>query len=786
MSRDIAIVGASCVTSLGLDRERSWSGILAGRSGIGPFTAMESAPIPGKGGGQAPDLPENTDSSGSREIRYLRWAIRAAWREAFGHASCPVAPARCALVAGTTLHGMRSGGRYLRTGDPRHLASFLSGAVIREAIDGIPIGGLCISPCSACASGLTAVAIACQLLDARLADLVLACGYDPVSEYAYGGFNALRLVSSRSHAPFSRDRDGMKLAEGYGAVVLLRRDDAHRLGTRVLSRVTGIGGSSDAYHLSEPQPEGSGAARAMRSALDDAGIHPSDVGFLSAHATGTPDNDAAEYRAMRSVFGEALPGLPVTAFKSHLGHALGGAGAVELVLSLMALRERRVPPVAGDFDHPIEFEGLNLVTRSARPLDRPVALCSSFGFGGANACVVLDGRDPDLLPAVPRPAADLREEAAWITGVGVILPSAPDHAFFISRIEDPEREPITGDEGEVPESMLAPLLRSRRVRRMSAYVKLTLAATARAYRDAGLDRSETTSEAAGSVLGTTHGSASFCHAYYEQIVREGVASANPLLFAEGVPNAASAHVSMMLGLRGPCQTLIGSRTAGLDAITLALARISAGESFVIVSAADEYSSVTNRPYAACGLYAGARSGSPWSDARGFATGAAAVTLVLERAATARRRGARCLGVVEASASAVFRRSHGSEPVYGAVDAIRRIGAPRFWVTSANNTWIDVLEAASIAEACRAESVAQPAVVTAIYGHHAESFSAAPLAGLASVLLSGHLPRLLGPAKLPAGLLASRGTERPTVFGILATDYAGHLTALRIRIGGDSV
>ncbi len=788
MTRDIVVTGAACVTCLGLDRASTWSAVREGRCGIGPLTALESCASPLPDGGQAPDPPPGPAPAATREVRYLRRAIGDAWREAFGVSGPTPPPDRCGLVFGTTLHGMRSGGAHLRSGDPEVLASFLAGAVLRRAVAGLPAAGFAASPCSACASGLTAVADACHLLAVGQADVAIAGGYDPISEYAYGGFSALRLVSSAPTAPFARDREGLKIAEGYGVLVLEREQDARRRGARTLARILGLGGSSDLHHLSEPHPEGEGAARAMRAALHDAGCDPGDMAFVAAHATGTPGNDAAEYRALRSVFGEALPRIPVTAFKSHLGHALGGAGAVELVLALTALHEQVVPPVAHLTRDRLEFPDLDVVTATPRAIRSDKAICSSFGFGGSNACVVIGTPDaPGTVPAAacapetPRPP----REPVWITGLGVVAPGGVGNDAFVRRLADTASTRIVRDDPIIPGTALTDLIRSRRVRRMSDYVKLTLAASTLACRNAGIEPRSKATDRGCAVLGTSQGSAAYAHDCYVQIVAEGPAGANPMLFAEGVPNAASAHLGMMLGLKGPCQTLIGSRTAGLDALSLAVARLAGDpDGVVFVGAAEEYTPVTNRPYAAWGLYASPSAAPPFADARGFATGAAAVTLVLERAASAQRRGARCLGIVESSASIGFDVPLNASSIRRAVGVLDRIGLPAHLLASANATWIDRFEGAVVRAAYR-RARRDPPVLAAWYGRLPESFSAGPLVGLAAVLLEGSLPVLPAGSALPAGLVAPRGDERPESFGVLATDYAGQFSAVRVGRGAPS-
>lgn len=624
MASDASIVitalGLAC--SLGTSPEEAFEAIVAGRCGIGGMSALEQAPAPDKGGGQAKDLPEIEPASAIREVRYLRHVIAQAMASA-GPPRCD--PRRISAIMGTTLHGMRAAGRWMRSGDLAELLMFPAGAVLEQALRGSGIGGERLSTCSACSSGLGAIAMGVTLLRAGAADMVIAGGYDTVSEYVYAGFDSLRLVAEGPPRPFGAARDGMKTAEGYGVVVLEREPDAALRGARVRGYVAGFGESADAHHLTQPHPEGKGARAAIDQALGRAGLGPRAIGLVSAHATATPGNDSSEYAALRGVFGNVLSMTPVVAFKGHLGHTLGGAGAVELVLAVLA-RERGVVPstLNGSPTDPAFTElRLNHGRPAAAQIDATLNL--SLGFGGANTCVVVTSARPSV--SIP-----LRDEAV-ITGVGIVFPGAIGNERFVEALRG-GKDSLAGGTGRVGEDAIAHLLNSRRVRRMSEYVKLTLAASTVACAHAGIEDAAAFAENACVLLGTMHGSSNFCEEYYSQIVREGIAGANPVLFAEGVPNAAAAQLSLMLGVRGGCQTIIGNRTAGLDALRLATLRIREGVWIrAFVGAAEELCETVNRATAQCRE----------QDLGGFTSGAVMLTVESRRAAEA--RGARVFATV---------------------------------------------------------------------------------------------------------------------------------------------
>ncbi|MDB5303682.1 MAG: hypothetical protein JWM97_1231, partial [Phycisphaerales bacterium] len=490
----ILITGVGLVTPLGLTCESTWQAVRAGQCGLGPLSAIEQPLPPGSTGGQAPDLPKAGDSTASREVRYLRHAIDEALADAGGGKTLPYVPERCGVMLGTTLHGMRAGGRFFRSGDNAALAGFLAGATSRDAAAGLPFTGFSATACSACSSSLGSIALAISLLRSGRLDCVIAGGYDTISEYVYAGFNSLRLVAPGPLLPFTRDRKGMKLAEGYGIVVLERAQDAARRGARGLATILGYGESADAHHLTQPHPEGEGAARAMRAALENANVTAAQIDLIAAHATGTPDNDAGEFAALSRVFGGDLPRVPVVAFKSHLGHTLGGAGAVELILSALCLRDQIVPACANVHPEDIEFPGLRVATGTAQPAHIRATLNTSLGFGGANTCVVLGppvrvvqppqavsrhlcgtaalGCDPPQADKTKTQPGAAVPHDVFITGIGVVLPGMVGNDAFAAALTSADVRRVTQDTGPIPESDIIALLNARRVRRMSEYVKL--------------------------------------------------------------------------------------------------------------------------------------------------------------------------------------------------------------------------------------------------------------------------------------------------------------------------
>jgi len=809
VSKRIVITGAGLVTCLGRTCAETWSGVLEKRRAFNSMPALEQ-PIPaGQTGGQAVDLPADFMPGAVREVRYLRWAIDDALRHS-RISPASLTPARTGVILGTTLHGIRQGGAYLRSGDHRPLRHFLGGSILADVLEGLPISGPALTTCSACSSGLASIAMGMTLLRAGLLDVVIAGGYDPVSEYVYAGFNSLRLVASGDLRPFCKGRDGMKLAEGYSIVVLERADDAHARHAEPLAELLGYGESSDAHHLTQPHPEGEGAARAANAALTMARVSNNldarAIGLCSAHATATPNNDAAEFAAMQRVLGDHLSTTGVVAFKSHVGHTLGAAGATELILSITAMREQRIPPTAAVTPDALEFP-VRVECGAAREAAIAATMNMSLGFGGANTCMIASLGPPPLgtPPLRGGSSSDPRTQQPYlrpvlITGVGVVAPGVIGNDALSARLalnEEAAAErrgthetqiPLTADPGHLTDEALAHLLNARRVRRMSEYEKITLAATAEAFRDASITDTPAFGETASAILGSMLGSTSFSESYYRQIVNEGIAAANPMLFAEGVPNAAAAQLSMVFGVKGGCQTVIGTRTSGLEALWLAAVRIATGEwERAIVSAGEEHHTLANEIWRQWGYKAGPGFVGSARAERGFFTASGAAAIILESEPSALARNVTPRATIDARAGGAACARTVAAMTTACERLVSSLGSIEALITSSCGTWLDRVEHAAIERAARRpppspESHTRPCLsgrrrfahVGSIEGYLPELLSAGPLAALAGVLLTRHAPpRLFGGVTGPAPVRS---------FGLLATDFAGAAAAVRVAIG----
>jgi 3-oxoacyl-[acyl-carrier-protein] synthase II len=248
---------------------------------------------------------------------------------------------------------------------------------------------------TACASGTNAIGEAFRTLQRGDADIIISGGTEaPITMLSLAGFSSMKALSSRNDEPslasrpFDRERDGFVMGEGAGILVMESLDSALKRNAKIYGEVVGYGSTADAYHLTQPSPEGEGASRAMEAAISDAGISPSDVDYINAHGTSTPLNDKFETMAIKNTFGEHAYKLAVSSTKSMTGHLLGAAGAVEIVATLLSVYNDEIPPTI-NYENPDPECDLDYVPNRAVKRTVNIALSNSMGFGGHNACIIV-------------------------------------------------------------------------------------------------------------------------------------------------------------------------------------------------------------------------------------------------------------------------------------------------------------------------------------------------------------------------------------------------------------
>jgi 3-oxoacyl-[acyl-carrier-protein] synthase II len=414
--RRVVVTGIGMVSALGNDAETSWRRLIAGESGAATITQFDHDGYPVHFACELKDFEPTdwTDHKSARRMDRFAQMILAAARQAEADSALDIAadPLRIGTSVATGIGGLRSFQDcydVLLHRGPDRISPFSIPCIIPNMGAGwvsIELGtkGPLMSQCTACAASNMAIGDAYDEIRLGRVDAMVAGGSEaPITRVGIAGFDAMRALSRRNDdpagasRPFDAGRDGLVMGEAAGAVVLEELGRAKARGATIYAELIGYGMSADAAHMTEPDPTGQSPARAMVAAIASAGIDPSEVGYVNAHATSTPLGDSAETKVIKVALGEENAyGTPISSTKGATGHCFGAAGAIEAIFTILALRDRVAPPTI-NLEQPDPDCDLDYVPNVARPLPGlEIAVSNSFGFGGHNATIVLRRGEPDL------------------------------------------------------------------------------------------------------------------------------------------------------------------------------------------------------------------------------------------------------------------------------------------------------------------------------------------------------------------------------------------------------
>ncbi len=408
-NRRVVITGMGVITPIGNDLETFWRNALNGVSGVRPITNFDTTAFDCRIGADVRDFEPKQYFNNPKDVRRAdRFAhlSMAAAKMAMSDSGLNVGesnPDRIGVLVSSGIGGLKTledQHTVLMTKGPQRVSAFTIPMLISNMASGLismELGmrgpNMCIV--TACATSNNAIGESWRMIKFGDADVFLAGGSEAaIIPIGLAGFGAMKALSTRNddpeHAsrPWDRDRDGFVMAEGAGVLVVEELDHARKRGAKIYCELVGYGLSADAYHMTAPPPDGGGAARAMKLALDHAQIPVNDVDYINAHATSTGLGDLAETRAIKSVFGEQAKSISISSTKSMTGHLLGGAGAVEMAACALAIRDSVIPPTI-NLENPDEECDLDYTPKEAKEKKVRVAVNNSFGFGGHNATLVL-------------------------------------------------------------------------------------------------------------------------------------------------------------------------------------------------------------------------------------------------------------------------------------------------------------------------------------------------------------------------------------------------------------
>jgi len=404
----VVVTGIGTVSPLGLDTASTWAALLAGKSGADKITLFDATNAETKIAAEVKNFdPGNyiNRKEVRRMDRFTQFAVVAS-QEAVKNSGLQITDENrdeIGVVIGCGIGGLNTISEQLRTliekGADR-VSPFMVPMMIADmasAQTSITLGikGPNFCATSACSSGSDAIGTAMDIIKRGDAVAMLAGGTEAViTPIGIAGFNAARAISTRNDdpqrasRPFDATRDGFVLAEGACVMTLEDLEHARKRGAQIIGEIIGYGASSDAYHITAPDENGAGAIRAMKMALRKAGLQPSDINYINAHGTSTPLNDKIETKAIKAVFGELAPKIPISSTKSMTGHMVGAAGAIEAAICLLAIRNSIIPPTI-NYANPDPECDLDYVPNTPRPATLNIALSNSFGFGGHNSVMVV-------------------------------------------------------------------------------------------------------------------------------------------------------------------------------------------------------------------------------------------------------------------------------------------------------------------------------------------------------------------------------------------------------------
>ncbi len=406
MRNRVVITGMGAITPVGLNIPEFWDGLAGGRSGIGEITRFDTSEYATKIAGEVTGYnPE--DHFDRREARRLdsfaQYAIVAA-REAIKHSGLDLEKEdrnRIGVIVGSGIGGMSSFETEMTkliTQGPRRISPFFIPQMISDIAAGhismeFNLKGPNYATVSACATSGHAVGVGVQTIQRGDADVIVCGGSEAaITPMGIGGFNSMKALSTNNDnpagasRPFDLNRDGFVMGEGAGIVILESYEHAVKRNAPILAELAGLGFTADAYHLTAPAPGGEGAVRAMRACIEDAGLKPEEVDYINAHGTSTPYNDKNETAAIKAVFGEHAENIAISSTKSMTGHLLGAAGGVELIVSVLAIINSKIPPTI-NYETPDPECDLNYTPNTAVDREIRAAVSNTFGFGGHNACI---------------------------------------------------------------------------------------------------------------------------------------------------------------------------------------------------------------------------------------------------------------------------------------------------------------------------------------------------------------------------------------------------------------
>lgn len=635
------VTGLGVICAIGNNVEETWKNALNSVSGIHKTTSVDTKNCYADLAAEvncdsldAIDAPEEKDRASKLCIKAANEALKDANLGNFGDDQ------RVAVIIGSCVGGVISVEHYHQNGRPAaDIPKMPIASIASQVAETCGAGGIVTNVANACAAGTISIALACDLIRAGRADVVIAGGADSFAAVPYSGFLSLHALDENGCSPFNHC-NGITLGEGAGIVVVESYEHAQKRGAKQYCEVLGSGVTSDAHHITAPREDGLCLTEAMSRAVKNSGIKKSDIGYLNAHGTGTGKNDNAEINAFGKFFAEENPTISVSSTKVMTGHCLGAAGAIEAVFSIKALTTNTVLPTlhytAEDSEALKAKVGqMDFVQNTPKSKELNCVMSNNVAFGGTNASIVFSKMAGDV---VKQPA---KGKKIAVTGIGIVSPLGNSKQAYLDAVKNDAKPESASVHSTITNDDYKELgIKLAFYRKLDNLGQLQTVSGMRALQDANFSVTDDNAKDVGIIVGTSEGGLGATYDFEELIAEQGNANGSAFKFPHTVYNAAGGYLSICSGIKGYGVTITTGPVSGLDSIGYSMSVIYDGqESAMMATGSDENLPIITE-FAQKLNVAADKVVAPFDNAEGFVVGDGSVSIMMETEEYAKARDAK--------------------------------------------------------------------------------------------------------------------------------------------------
>lgn len=635
------VTGLGVICAVGNNVEETWKSALNSVSGIHKTTSVDTVNCYADLAAEVKcDTLDQLDAPGEKD-RVSKLCIKAA-TEALQDAGLSnfSDDQRVSVVIGSCVGGVLSIEQYHQHGkDPSEIAKMPIAAIASQVAESCGAGGIVTNVANACAAGTISIALACDLIRAGKADVVIAGGADSFASVPYSGFLSLHALDENGCSPFNRC-NGITLGEGAGIVVVESYEHAQKRSAKTYCEVLGSGVTSDANHITAPREDGVCLMEAINRSVKNSGIQKSDIGYVNAHGTGTGKNDNAEITAFKNFFGEENPTVSVSSTKVMTGHCLGAAGAIEAVFSIKALTTDTVLPTFPYTDEESKalkekVGNLDFVQNMPRHKELKCVLSNNVAFGGTNAAILFS-KEPGNVTA-----QSAAQKKIAVTGLGIVSPLGNSKAAYLEAVSADKKPESASVRSTISLDDYKELgIKMAFYRKLDNLGQLQTVSGMRALQDANLKVTDDNAKDIGIIVGTSEGGLGATYDFEELIAGLGNAGGSAFKFPHTVYNAAGGYLSICSGIKGYGVTITTGPLSGLDSIGYSMNVIHDGqEQAMMATGTDENLPIITEFAEKLGV-AAKNVVAPFAGTEGFVVGDGSVSMMLEEESYAKARGAK--------------------------------------------------------------------------------------------------------------------------------------------------